>query len=171
MYSVHDLLKAKHSIRELFIGWNIRLIGMRMMLVEKFHDVESTTIHIKVNVSFLKIWSDSFPYLDLGIHLLNFAPCGVAYAFAMCIWQNEQNFKFSTFAVYAHNQSANSTAVLHNSICLAVCQGFFYRFTGYNLPIFLKMVISESKFLQGTIVESRLIIENELLFIFRLKRE
>lgn len=86
------------------------------MAVIKLHYMESTSVHVKMNISLLKIWSNRFPYLYLGMQFLNLAPGGVPDSLAVTFGRNKKNVKIPlvTFNLYDHTTFIS--AVLYDPI-------------------------------------------------------
>ena len=100
-----------------------------MVTIVEFHDMESATIHVEVDVPLLKIWRDGFPDSHLRVHLFDSPPCGVADTLAVNFWRYEQEIKITTFSIHLYDHTADRLAVLDDSICLAAVNGVFYRLT------------------------------------------
>ena len=80
------LLKAKHSIRELFLNVLrncISLIWICMEFVEKFDNVKATSIDVKVDIVLFKIRGHGFPYSNLWMTFFDFTPGCIADSFAV----------------------------------------------------------------------------------------
>ena len=81
----HSFFKPEHAILKLFIYLPlcIWIIWIRMMAIEKLNDMKPTTIHIKVDVPFFKIWRYRLPYNHFRMHFFHFTPCCIANPLAM----------------------------------------------------------------------------------------
>ena len=70
-----------------------------MMTVIEFYNMESTAIHIEMNVSGFEIWSNCLPDFHFWMHLFNFAPSSIADSLAVKLWRHEHEIQISVIAV------------------------------------------------------------------------
>lgn len=129
-----------------------------MMAVVKLNDMKSAAIHIEVDIPLLKIRRDGFPDSHLRMALLYCAPGSITDSLAMSLRTHKQQVKIATLTIYLNDQTSDWLTVLHDAICLAAVNGAFYRLTGDDLFILLKMVITPTELFQGTIVECLLVL-------------
>ena len=99
---------------------SFRIIGIRMMSVVELHDMESTSIHIKMYVTLLKVWRNRFPYLYFGVKLLNFAPGGIPHSFAVLLWRSKQNITVSLLTIHTEDYTADRSAIQLDAISFSV---------------------------------------------------
>lgn len=156
--SVHLLFKSEHAVRKLFFRplFHIRIIRVRMMTVEKFHNMEPAPIHIKVNVPLLKIRRDGLPDFNLRMQFLDLLPGGISDSAAVNRWRYEQDLQLPALSVNAQDDTACSISILHDTVCLAAVNRLLYGLPGNNLLTLFKMIVPASEFLQRTIVECSL---------------
>ncbi len=82
--------------------------------------MKTTTIHIKMNIAFLKIWCHCLPYLYFWIELFNFAPCGISDASAMSIRRNKKQFQVTMYIFDLYNHTPYFLTIPHNSVGYAI---------------------------------------------------
>ena len=140
------------------------------MTVEKLHDLKAAAVDVKMDIAFLKIRRDSFPYLVLRVHPLNFAPRGIADTLAVSARRNEKQLQIALIAVDAYNDSARNLSVTDNAVSLAVFYGVFYCCVRDNLAVLLKVIIPHAELLSRAVAERLLIVKDKLLFVIICKR-
>ena len=118
IYLFQSLLKSEHSVRKLLIRllYYIGIVGIGMMVVEKLNNVKPASIDVKVNIAFLKVWCNGFPYCHFRVQLFHSTPRGVADAFAMRFWGDKQEIEIAHLTLYFDYDTANRLPILHDSI-------------------------------------------------------
>ena len=74
----------------MIIRSTLRIIGVWMMAVVELNDMKTATVHIEVDVAFLKVGRYGFPYPDFGMHLLYSLPCRKTYASTMDMGRDKE---------------------------------------------------------------------------------
>ena len=169
----HPLFKPKHTVRELFIHLlpGIWIVGIGMMAVIEFDNVETASINVEVNIPFLKVGRDSFPYRHFRMQLFHRAPGGIADAPAVRFGRDKQKIEIASHTVYSDNDAADSLPVLHDPISLAAINGLFDGLAGDDFVLLLlEVVIAATEFFQCTVIERLLIIQYVLVSVIRSQR-
>ncbi len=149
---------------------HLRIIRIRMMAVIELHDVESTAVHIEVDVSLFKIRRDSFPDGNLGMKLFYCAPCRITDTLAVHFGRNEQQVEVPALAVHPDDHAADRLTVLYDPVCLTAVDSLFNRLMGNDLTVFFEVVVPEPELFQRSVVKCFLIIPDELLPVIRSQR-
>ena len=66
-----------------------------MILVPELHNLETTFVDIEMNISFLEIGRDGFPYFYFRVYCFNGKPCGLTNSLAVCFGGNEKQLQFT----------------------------------------------------------------------------
>ena len=147
----------------------MRVMWIQMFFVEKFDDMEPAAVHIEMDIPLFKIRRICLPYCHLRIVRLHGAPCRIPNPLAMDIWSNKEEFKIAPCAIHPYYKAACFPAVMHDSKRKSAVDGALYGLAGDDFPLFLEMVIPQAKFLQRSISERFLIVQNKLFPILLLQ--
>ena len=85
----------------------IGIIGIRMMTVEELHNMKTTPIDVKMDISSLEIRSDGFPDCHLRMQTLHCTPCGVADSFAVNAGRYKKQVKVPVLSIDLNDQTAD----------------------------------------------------------------
>ena len=137
----------------------------------KLHDMKTTFVDVEVDVAFLEIGRAGLPNNNFRIHLFYEAPGRIAYAFAVDIGFDKQQFQLATKKsfVNGNDHAADLFPVQKDAISLAVVDGLLDGGAGYDFVVFLEMVVTHPKFLRSAMLECPLVVEDELLLVVRLQ--
>ena len=127
-----------------------------------------------MDIALFKIWRAGCPDLGSGVQSLHGKPSAIANAFAVFLRRNEKKLQLvmMCFFIDFQHYTANLSAIIQNSICLAVgcINALLNRRTGNDFAVLLKMIVPQPEFFNRTILERLLIIKNELLTVIRFQR-
>jgi len=96
-----------------------------MVAVIELDNVETASIDVVVNIPFLKVGRDRFPYRHFRMQLFHGAPGGIADAPAVRFWRDKQKIEIAPRTFHSDNDAADRLSVLHNPIGLAAINGLF----------------------------------------------
>ena len=175
--SFHKFFKAEHFIGTLIgccFSVFLRRIRLRVHSGEKLNGVKTAFVDIKMNIALFKIWRAGRPDLGFGVQSFHGKPSAIADAFAVFLRRNEKKFQLVVMCLFVDFQhhTANLSAIIQNSICLAVgcINALLNRRTGNDFAVLLKMIVPQPELFHRTILERLLIIKNELLTVIRFQR-
>ena len=94
-----------------------------MVAVIELDNVETTPIDVKVNIPFLKVGCDRFPYLHFRVQLFHGTPGGIADAPAVRFGRDEQKIEIAPLTVHPDNDAADRPPDPHDPIGLAAING------------------------------------------------
>ena len=71
-----------------------------MMAIKELHDMETTTVHIEMDVPLFKVWRDGLPDSNLWMQLFHRTPSGIPYTLTVYIGRNKEYLKISPLTFY-----------------------------------------------------------------------
>lgn len=117
------------------------------MAVKEFNNLKPTAIHIKMNLTFFKIWRHGFPDFHLRKHLFNLTPSAVANSLTVAFWRNKKQIQISSISLDTDYNTTDNLSTIKDTVGFSTIYGFFNCLSRDDLTIFFKMVISKTKFL------------------------
>jgi len=97
------------------------------MAVKEFYDVETTSIHIEMDVPLLKVWCNRLPDSHLRMEFLYLTPGSIPYSFAMCLRGNKKQFKIPFATINPDDHASDRLSIRYNAICLSFGYRLFNR--------------------------------------------
>ena len=169
---LHHLDKAEHFVRT-FIGITFVCIGHLVVgckiLTPKLVDLKTALVDVKMNIALLKIGRAGLPNLSLGVQSLNRLPCTVANAPGVLLGGDEQDLQLVvvSFFVNFQDHTSNPSAIQNNAVGLAIgrVDTTLDGFSRDDFTVKIKMVVALAEFLDRSVLERPLIIENKLLTV------
>ena len=122
-----------------------------------------------MDIARLKIRRERLPDFDLGVESFHCTPGCLPDAMAMRFRRDEEDFQFPMVSVHLEDESANLFAFEADTVCLSTVDASLDGLSGDDFAGFLEMVVPAPELLQSTVVESILIVANELLPVFRFQ--
>lgn len=129
--------------------------------------MEAAFVDVEVDIPFLKIRGAGFPDLGIRVEPFDLLPRGKADALAMNIGRNEKQFQFVVLCFFVDFQykAADNFAVLPDAVGNAAVDTLLNCPTGDNLAVVVNVVVTKPEFLNSTVFEGILIVENELIAV------
>ena len=78
-----------------------------MVAVIELYNVKTTPIDVEVDIPFLKVGRDRFPYRHFRVQLFHCAPRGIADAPAVRFGRDKQKVEIAPRTVYSDNDTAD----------------------------------------------------------------
>ena len=86
------------------------------MAVKEFNNLKPTAIHIKMNVTFFKIWRHGFPDFHLRKHLFNLTPSAVANSLTVAFWRNKKQIQISSISLDADYNTTDNLSIIKDTV-------------------------------------------------------
>ena len=137
-----------------------------MVRIVKFHDMETTLVHIEVNVVLLEVWGARFPDLRLQVFCFDYPPHGLSDPTAVTVRIDVEQIQFIVLGVRMniHDNAADGFTVSDDpkSLRKFPVNALYYRFP-VNDAFLLR-----AEFLYRHIVSSRGLWISLSIFLFKV---
>ena len=94
-------------------------MGIRMVAVEEFHNVEPTAVHIEMDVALLKIGCDRLPDAHARVTLFYGTPGAIADTLAVYFGRHEKQHKLTPLTICFDDQTTSLLPTSHNTVSVA----------------------------------------------------